>query len=342
MKLNKLLRHTAVGTALIVVILALIACGSDDDKGDTEELTQTSVQFSWLHTMEFAGFYEAVDKGYYAEENLEVRLDEGGFDENGNYIPPVVRVMGGEADFGVAGADVLLQARAVGDPVVGIAAIYQRSPVILVSLAEKNIRTPKDLIGKNIGHDGEGTATYIVYRAFMESEGISPSDVVESQQPYTLDNLINGEIDVRTGFINNQPLTLKSMEHDVYLIVPSDYGIGFYNNVIFTTEDTIANKPDLVEKFLRATLRGFDDAIADPKHAAEVSATYSEWTVEQELDALQASLPLLRPAGQRTGMMEASVWEKTHETLLNQGVLTSPTDYEATYTLTFIEKIYSE
>jgi ABC-type nitrate/sulfonate/bicarbonate transport system substrate-binding protein len=252
-------------------------------------------------------------------------------------------VLSGEADFGVAGGDVLLAARARGEPLVGIAAIYQRNPVMLVSLAESNIRLPQDLKGKRIGIDDPGTATYIVYRAFMASQGIDISEVEEIIQKPPLDPLINGEIDVRTGFVTNQPVVLGQMGYDVEIILPSDYGIDLYSNVIFTTEDIIASQPDLVEKFLRATIQGYDAAIDDPKHAAELSVSYNpDLALENEMASMNFSLPLIRPAGRLTGMMEQSAWDMTHQVMLDQGMLDAAIDYNAAFTLDFLNKVHGQ
>jgi ABC-type nitrate/sulfonate/bicarbonate transport system substrate-binding protein len=341
MKLKNLLKYVTL-MMTILTILTLVACSGDDGE-EEEPLTDTSIQLSWVHTVEFAGFYEAVDKGFYAEQGLNVRLDAGGYDADGNYIFPLTPVLSGATDFGVAGGDVLLSARASGEPVVGIAAIYQRNPVMLVSLAEKDIRLPQDLKGKRIGIDDPGTATYIVYRAFLASQGIDVSEVEEIVQKPPLDPLINGEIDVRTGFVTNQPVVLQQMGYDVNIILPSDYGIDLYSNVIFTTEDTIANRPDLVEKFLRATIEGFDAAIDDPKHAAELSVSYnSDLTLENELASMNFSLPLIRPAGRLTGMMEKNAWDMTHQVMLDQGILEAPIDYNAAFTLEFLNTIHGQ
>ncbi len=337
--MKKFLKYMTLLTTMLTVFV-LVACGGGDDKKD-EPLIETSIQFSWVHTIEFAGFYEAVEKGFYTEQGLNVRLDSGGFDADGNYIFPPVPVLNGDADFGVAGGDVLLSARASGSPLVAIAAIYQRNPVVLVSLAENGIRLPEDLVGKNIGIDGPGTATDIVYKAFMASQGIDASEVTEIIQPLNLDPLTNGEIDVRTGFVTNQPVALGAMGLDVEIILPSDYGIDLYSNVIFTTEDIIANQPELVEKFLRATIQGYDAAIEDPGHAAELSvARNPDLALETELASMNFSLPLIKPAGRDTGMMEQGAWDMTHQVMLNQGMLNAAIDYNAAFTLEFLNTIH--
>lgn len=130
-------------TLLIIVAIQLTAliqaACAPASPPPTVEATEVGVQFSWSNSIEFVGFYEAERQSYYTEENLSVALNNGGYDAEGNYIDPVARVVDGDSDFGIAGADVILTARAAGQPLIGIATIYQRSPVALISLAEKDI-----------------------------------------------------------------------------------------------------------------------------------------------------------------------------------------------------------
>src|SRR5687767_11150328 len=95
---------------LLVATLALFGCSSTQASagGTQAEPMQTSVQLSWVDTIEFVGLYEGIRQNYYADKNLQVRLDTGGFNESGAYIDPVTQVMEGKSDFGVAGADVVL------------------------------------------------------------------------------------------------------------------------------------------------------------------------------------------------------------------------------------------
>ncbi len=330
----------------IVVALVLVGCNVAGPAAEAPP-TQTSIQFSWVHAIEFVGFYEAIRQGYYADENLEVRLDGGGFDENGHYIDPVGRVVSGQSDFGVAGADVLLQARAQGQPVVAIAAIYQRSPVVLISLAEKNIIRPQDLVGQRVNTE-PGTTVGISYSALLASQNIDHADIQESPRTdFTVAPLFNDEIDVLTGFITNDGVQAQMRGEDVNFILVSDYGIDIYSNTIFTTEEMIKNKPELVEAFIRATIRGTQWAVDNPTEAAQyVLDTYGE-DMAPDIQAaqqpgIQASLPLLNPAGSRPGQMTAENWELAHQVLLDQGILSEPLEIEKAYTLEFLEKAYSE
>jgi NitT/TauT family transport system substrate-binding protein len=293
-----------------------------------------------------AGFYEAIRHGYYAEENLEVRLDSGGFDEKGAYIDPVGRVAEGHDDFGIAGADVILVARAQGKPVVAIATIYQRSPVAFISLAEKNIVRPQDFAGKRITTEPP-TTVGITYEALLKAEKVDRSKIVETPNTdYSLDPLFNDKIDVLPGFLTNEGIQAQR-RGKVNLVLPSNYGINIYSNVIFTTEEIIKTKPEMVEGLLRATTRGMAQAVDKPEEAAQyVLDTYKDDippnVQEVQVEGMKASLPLLNPADSHPGMMEAENWEHTHQILLDQGLLKEPLEIEAAYTLEFLEKVYAK
>ena len=345
-------KHTLFAVAMLgVVTLLVTACGgAAGSEQPAPPPIESSVQFSWIHDVEFIAFYEADRQGYYADANLEVRLDAGGFDSNGAYIDPVQRVLNGEVDFGVAGADQILRARAQGQPVVAIASIYQRSPVVLMSLGEKNIVSPQDLVGQRIGTQPPSITVGIVYEALLRSQGIDHSELSETSEIdfSTVDPLFNDEVDVMQGFITNQAIQAQLRSDEVNLILMSDYGIDIYSNVIFTTEDMIANHPDRVEAFVRATTRGTQWAVDNPDEAADYALeNYIEEVPNVDVRAVQtrgmlASIPLLNPAGSRPGMMQAEAWQTAHEILLDQGLLDAPLNLEEAYTLEFLDRVYAE
>lgn len=333
----ELLTKNLISLALVLLV-ACSASGAPGKPTQTGSLTRTSIQFSWVDTIEFSGFYEAQEHGYYAQENLEVRLDKGGFDAAGNYIDPVQRVVEGQADFGIFSADGLILARAKGQPVVAIAAIYQRSPLAIVSLQKSNLRAPRDFIGKRVGVNfGSDDA---IFMALLAAQDIAPTEVTIVAADPSLNALIKGDVDAQMGFLTNEPVALQARGYEPSVILPADYGLDLYSNVIFTTDKLIAAQPDLIERFLRATLRGYKEAIADPKHAAQLSVKRNpELSLETELASMQASLPLLKPAGSELGLMTAANWNRAHEFLVSQK-LVEPINVNQVYTLAFLNKIY--
>jgi ABC-type nitrate/sulfonate/bicarbonate transport system substrate-binding protein len=324
----------------MVALTALLISGcnsTNQPAAAAAPATPVIVQLAWVNSAEYSGFYVAEEKGYYANENLIVTLNELGD------VSPIDQVTAGKADFGITSADNLLSARAKGTPVVAIATIFQRSPVAFISLAEKNITRPQDLIGKKVLVHFEGT-TGLVYHALLASQGIDPAKV-ESVPRTDFGNqpLLDGQVDVMDAFITNQPVQLAQEGHSVNAILASDYGIDIYANLIFTSEATLANKPELVEGFLRATIQGMQRALQDPKDAVALAvARNSDLSLEAETETMNRSLPLLNPAGGRPGIMRLEDWEITYQILLDQGILDKPLDVKAAYNLSFLEKASSQ
>ncbi len=336
MKANQLPQNLLL-LVILFVLAALMASGCNSTEQPAvaaASATPVTVQLAWVHSSEYSGFYVAEEKGFYAKENLSVTFNALGD------TSPIDLVAAGKADFGITSADNLLSARAKGSPVVAVATIFQRSPVAFISLAEKNITRPQDLIGKKVLVHFDGT-TGLVYHALLASQGIDPAKVEGvPRTDFGNDPLLKGQVDVMDAFITNQPVQLTQAGHPVNAILASDYGIDIYANIIFTSESTIANKPELVERFLRATTQGIQSALQDPKGAVALAvARNSDLSPEAEAESMNRSLPLLNPAGGRPGMMRPEDWEITHQILLDQGILDKPLDVKAAYNLSFLEKV---
>lgn len=336
-------KHKFLAIALVAATILLVTgCGGTESSEEpAPPPDEVSMQFSWINTIEFAGFYLAEAEGYYADENLNVDLLDGGFDDDGNYIDPIDVVLSGEADFGDQDAGILLEARADGAPLVAIASIYQRHPLAFISLAERNIERPEDLAGNTVDVSDN---SLVVYNALLSSQDIDP-DSVNSQirTDFTIDSLVNGDIDVIDAWVTNEVVELGLGGYDINVILASDYGVEVYPNVIFTTEDMVENHPDVVERFLQATLRGTQMAIDDPENAAAETLTRNaDLDIEKETESMFQALPLLNPAGSQPGMMSASSWETTQDIMLEQDLLDAPLDLDQAYTLEFLNDIYEQ
>ena len=228
-----------------------------------------------------------------------------------------------------------------------MATIYQRSPVVLISLAEKNIIHPEDLVGKRVNTE-PGTTVDVTYQALLQSQKIDRSQILETpRSDFTVSPLFNDETDVLSGFITNDGVQAQLRSEALNFILPSDYGIDIYSNVIFTTEEMIKNKPELVQAFVQATVTGMQWAVDHSEEASQyVIDQYGKDMPPDILNSqkpgLAGSLPLLIPAGSQPGMMTEENWEFTHQVLLDEGLLTEPTDIQAAYNLSFLEKAYNK
>ncbi|MEO7913337.1 MAG: ABC transporter substrate-binding protein [Roseiflexaceae bacterium] len=336
------LRNPVLLVYLLAVALLLASCGTNIATPVASlPPANVKVQLSWIPTIEYAGFYIAEDKGYYAEQALTVNLLAGGEDAQGNYINSIDTVLHGQADFGVASGSNLLQARANKAPLVAVASIYQRHPLGFTSLAAKHIMQPRDLIGKTIQIAPDSV---LLLQAMLTAQGIDPALVkTEERTDFTIAPLLSGKADVIDTFVTNELVTLKFQHQAVNNLLPFEYGIQEYPNVIFTTEKMIADHPDVVERFLRATLHGLQSAITDPQPVGALSIKHnSSLDLKSETEAMFQSVPLLNPSGSQPGMMTVAIWDATHQMLLDQNVLKQPLDVKAAYTLLFLDKIYAK
>jgi NitT/TauT family transport system substrate-binding protein len=330
-------RITLLVALSIAFILTLVGCATSAQTSTPAAKRAVHVQLAWIHTIEYSSFYTAQDQGYFDAANLDVSLDVLG------QTSPIDQVLTGKAQFGMTSADNILLARAAGKPVVAIATIYQRSPVAFVSLAKNHIIKPQDFVNKTVVVDLKGT-TGIIYRALLASQSINEAQVkTEPRVDYTNDALLNGKADVIDVFVNNQPVQLKQQGHDISVLLPSDYGIDLYANVIFTTEEMIKTEPDVVEAFVRATTRGMQRAIQDPDAATKLTlARGTDLNPASEAESMRLALPLMNPAGSQPGMMTAESWQTAYQILRDQGLLKQELDVQQAYTLTFLDKAYTK
>jgi NitT/TauT family transport system substrate-binding protein len=335
-------------SVIMLIGSALSACGtlnsaptSTPPPPTPAALTPVNVQFNWVHTIEYTGFHVADRNGYYQEAGLEVEMHEATFDEAGNLTDHIEEVVSGRADFGITGSDALLQARRDGKPIVAIATVYQRLPNILISLEESDIQRPQDLIGKTVSLTGDVS---VYWNAFIENTGIDVDSInLVERTDFGTSQLTSGAVDVLDAYLTNQPVSLANEDVSINSILLADYGVDGYPNLIFTTEDIIQNRPELVESFLRATLQGYEEAVADPEMAARLSAEYNpDLVYENELASMRISVPLIAPPDTVIGTMNPDIWQLSYELLRDGDVLPADFDVTSAYDLSFFERISSQ
>jgi NitT/TauT family transport system substrate-binding protein len=337
-------RFRAFMTVFTIVLLALLITGCGAAAAPTptpEPPTEITFQLSWTHEYSSSGFYMAEVNQHFANQNLKVTLEEGGF-VGGAYIEPIDAVVSGNIQFGLSDATTILQARADGKPVVAIGTVLQRNPTAIIFLTSSNIQQPRDLIGKTVAAADGGARKLL--ETMLSNQNIPLADVnIISRTDFGIDPLLNGDVDALVGWIINEGVAVREAGSEPGFMLFNDYGIPNYATMIFTTEDMIANRPDLVERFLRATIAGFQDVIKDPEKATDVTLTYNDQLDrQQQLSRLQASLPLLQPARANIGLMDAATWDNIYRILRESQVLTVDVDVAQAYTTTFLDKIYAQ
>ena len=294
-------------------------------------LEKISLRLKWIDQAQFAGYYLASSRGLYLDKNLKVEIHPGGPD-----ISPVQMVVTGVDDFGITGADQIIIAREKGIPLVALAVLYKDSPVTIMSLEKKNIKKPKDLEGKKVevvyGRDEE-----IIYKILLEKEGVDRKKINEVPSLADYSRVISEQVDARVDYELNGGILLPLKGFPLNLIKPRDYGINFYADTLFTTEEMIRKNPEIVRNFVKASIKGWKIALTDQKSAIdEVMRVNNSLDREHQSKFLEYSLPMIAGKGDM-GYSEKKTWEEMQTMLLSQGVLKNPVDIDKVFTNEFLK-----
>ncbi|PUE65885.1 ABC transporter substrate-binding protein [Arcobacter caeni] len=219
---------------------------------NASNLQKTSVQLFWLDQFQFAGFYAAVEKGFYKDAGLEVELKKY------NNTDAVEEVINNKADFGIGSSSLIID-KSNGKDIVLLGTLFQSSPIILLALENSNIKYLEDIKNKKImiTKDQQDFATL---KSMIISKGINISDIQILEHSFNIDDLINKNTDLMLSYITNEPFLLKEKGYNSRIFKPKDYGFDFYEDIIFTTKDFASNNPKLVKDFYRATILGWEYA----------------------------------------------------------------------------------
>jgi PAS domain S-box-containing protein len=222
-----------------------------------------TIQFKWFHRFQFAGYYAAVEKGFYAEEGLDVVLRERNPDSD-----HIDDVLNDTAQYGVADAGLLIT-RLQGKPVVMLSQIFQHSPLVFLSLQQSNIRNPFDLLNKSIMID-DALYKYPALSAliFKSLGGFDKIKLIP--ETYRNEDLLGGKTDVMVAYVTDQPFWFKEKGLKINIIDPRDHGIDLYGDNLFTTEREINQHPQRVSKIVQATLKGWKYALENKEEIIEI------------------------------------------------------------------------
>ncbi|MFQ5398022.1 MAG: ABC transporter substrate-binding protein [Anaerolineae bacterium] len=313
---------------LVAVSFVFVGCGGNQAE-EPAELVHIRLPMGYIPDPQYAPFYTAVDQGYFAEEGIEVEFDYS-FETDG-----IALVGANELQFAIVGGDQVILARAQGLPVVYVLEWFQRYPIAVVSKAAAGIGEPRDLAGRNVGLPGFFGASYVGYAGLLAANGLSETDVNATEIGFNqVESLLTDQSEAVVVFANNEPIQLANMGEDVNVIQVADY-IDLVSNGVITNEETIANRPELVEGFVRAVLRGLDYTLKNPDEAYEISKQFVEGLDDGRKSVLEASLSMWE--AKTLGQTDIASWENTQELLLNIGLLDAPVEnLEAAFTNEFI------
>lgn len=244
---------------IIFLIIACIVSASAKEA--------VTLQLPWLNQFQFAGYYVAKEKGYYDEAGLDVRILDAA-----NRKSPLKSVIKGEAQYGV-GRSSLVVDYAKGTPIILMAAIFQSSPMVLLTRKDANIRSAVDLKGKRIMLTND-TVEGAEMQAMFRSVGVSLSDLKLIGHSYDPKSLESNETDAMVAYLSNEPYRLKQMGVETYAIDPKEYGFDYYSDILFTTQNEVALHPERAKAFYDASMRGWLWAFEHIDETAEIIYRY--------------------------------------------------------------------
>ena len=248
-----------------IIYICLLSTVAVSNANGKDGLHPVTLQLKWFHQFQFAGHYAALHQGFYHEEGLDVTIKPGG--------PNVIvddEVLSGRADFGVLASE-LIAKRASGKPLVLLAVIMQHSTRAIIVRANSDINGPADLIGKRLMINPNENAEF---KAMFATEGILYEKLSIITKDRTANSkFIEGTIDGLNGSVGNQPFIFSKSNIAVKTIRPISYGIDFYGDSLFTSESYLKDHPEQVEKFRRATLKGWQYAMHNVEEIVDLIIT---------------------------------------------------------------------
>ena len=324
-------------TLVLILITALVLSGCSSAAAPaTPQLTRIRLPMGYIANVQYAPFYIAVDKGYFAAEGLDIEFDYR-IETDGMKL-----VGAGELPFAVVSGEQVPIARSQGLPVVYVLQWFQKFPVAVVSRADRNIKTPADLAGKSVGLPGFFGASYVGWRGLLDTAGLKESDVKTQDIGFTqAAALQQNKVDAVVGYVNNEPIQLRAAGLDVNVIPVSDY-LSLVANGLITNEKTIKENPQLVRGMTRAVLRGLQDALADPELAFKTSTKYVEGLgSDPQKDEIQKQVlaeTIKLWQGGVPGRSSVAAWDTTQQVLIKMGLLKEKIDDDKLFTNQFVDE----
>lgn len=240
---------------LSIILIIIILLQADEKKDIT-------LQLNWLNQFQFAGYYVAKEKGFYKDVGLNVTINEL---KDKQELTNVIK--DGKVDFAIGRSSLLIN-KINGDDIVILGAIFQHSPLMLLTTNEE-IKTIKDIKNKTImiTPDAEFTASIT---AMLNSNDINRKDLRIFKHSFDVNDLIDKKVDLMSCYISNEPIILQEKGIKYKIFHPKDYGFDFYSDILFTSSKFIKENPLTTKSFYEATLKGWEYAFKNKTEAAEI------------------------------------------------------------------------
>jgi NitT/TauT family transport system substrate-binding protein len=248
--------------ALVCVVLALSQSGTVF----AQSKDKVVLMLNWYLYSEHAPFFLGKERGYYDQEGIDLDIQEG----RGSGVT-VQAVAANTATFGYVDIATMIKAAAKGAPVKAVGVALQLSPMSVMGFADKNIKTPKDIVGKTVAVT-PGDSMSQIWPLFLKKTDLKETDfkTVAGDAQTKLNAVMTGQADLLLGYVMDQAIKLQdATKKPVYPIRFADYGVNLISSGIIVNAETLKTKPDMVKRFLRATTKAMEESEKDPEAAVD-------------------------------------------------------------------------
>ncbi len=339
--MSRILLHRPILLVLasLLIISALAACGPlGEDDDDSGEITNVSVALDWFPWAEHSGLYLALDRDYFADENLAVDFHVPANPEDGLKL-----VASGDEDFAISYQTDVLLAREQGLPVVSVAALVQHPLDGVMSLESSNIERPSDLEGKKIGYAGTPSSEAFLH-SLLQSDGLTLDDINLINVGFNLaPSLISGQVDAIIGaYWAYESFQIEEESgQQVSVMKLNEWGVpDYYELVLVASEETVDQRGDMITRFIRAMQHGYTDAADEPDAAID---SLLEHNTDAVREVEEASIEILPEFWTESGDIEfgsqtADRWEAFTSWMKDEDLLGDDVNADDAFTNKFVEQ----
>jgi len=318
-----------------ITLLAFVLQGQQAQAARARQLQTVTISMGYVPNFQFAPFYVAVSKGYYAAAGININFDYA-------QTSDVIKLVGtGKVAFGNAEADQVIVGAANSLPLISVFTQYQRFPVVIATLANSGIHSFADLKGRSIGIPALYGASYTGLIAALDAAHLSTNDVKIDVIGYTqVAELATHHVDAVVVYAMNEVVQLREQGFKLTVLpIATEVPIG--GPGVIASQDELAKNAGLVRGFVQATWRGLRDTIAGPAAALAISLKFMPGIPSSQLPTqlaqLEAAIPYWTPPlGRGIGCASAASWQATEEVLLAQKQITHPVDVTPLFTNRFL------
>ncbi|MBK7521027.1 MAG: EAL domain-containing protein [Gammaproteobacteria bacterium] len=316
--------HIGKSARFFVLSLAAMLCIA----APALALENVVLQLKWEHEYQFAGYYAAKWQGFYEREGLDVEIRSAATPE-GKLLDPIGEVLAGRAQFGVGSLDILV-GRGKGEDLIALAPIFQRSPLAVHALSGTVLKKPADLLKLRVA-TFESEYGIVEVRAMLRASKLEPAALNIVHEPPTVDSLVSGKADAIVTYGVSAQARARELGVSLHSLEPADFGVQTYGDTLFTSGDLVHQRPDLVERFVRASLEGWRYALDNKQEVADrISATLPRYiytfgdlqTYNREFAARMDRYTYF--PGVNPGTSDRNRWSRSYRLLLDAGLIEHP------------------